>query len=71
MLACRHQALWKIHQNMEKNQDVTSKQLHLESVVAFLDRVPSFLLGSCVRFSSPLLVADAVATIADMKVNAN
>ena len=56
---------------MEKNQDVTSKQLHLESVVAFLDRVPSFLLSSCVRFSSPLLVADAVATIANMKVNAN
>ena len=45
--------------------------MHLEGVVAFLDCISSLLLGSCVCFSTPLLVTDAVATITEMRLNAN
>ena len=40
-------------------------KIHLKRVVAFLDCIPSFLLRSCVSLSSPLLVTDAVPTVAE------
>ena len=44
---------------------MTRFKIHLKSVVAFLDCIPSFLLCSCVSLSSPLLVTDAVPTVAE------
>ena len=38
---------------------------HLKRVVAFLDCIPSFLLGSCVSLSSSLLVTDAAPAVAE------
>ena len=40
-------------------------KIHLKRVVAFLDCIPSFLLRSCVSLSTPLLVTDAVPTVAE------
>ena len=56
-----------------KLEIITQRQesSHLESVVAFLDCISSLLLGSCVGFSTSLFVTDAVATIAEMRLNAN
>ena len=49
----------------------SQQSAHLEGVVAFLDCIPSLLLSSCVCFSTPLLVTDAVATITVIEMNAN
>ena len=52
-------------------EQIGVQNVHLEGVVAFFDCIPSFLLSSCVCFSTPLLITDAVATIAEMNLNAN